>query len=132
MILRPLALLALLAACTPSAVSNMAQQETNMVCGRQKKSPAEFLSDMKAEKLPVQFQDTQYVAYSDTANMTVWTFTKPGNYAYPTVVCRKPVQQENTVRIHTQVICGASKKACDRLAQEFQKINENLKHTANP
>jgi hypothetical protein len=61
-----------------------------------------------------------WIAFSDPATRTIWLFVPMGAPSYPTVVKRSIVQQGNDAAvIQTNMLCEASKSACDDLAAEL-------------
>ena len=69
----------------------------------------------------------------DAANATLWTFAPDGHPAYPAAVKRETKQRDGSVYIDMNVLCGATKAACDQLIRDFQKLNDgirdNFKHS---
>jgi hypothetical protein len=61
---------------------------------------------------------------TDTATRTIWSFAPNGSPAYPTAVKRQVVEREGVVSINMDVLCGASKTACDDVVRTFRAINE--------
>lgn len=73
----------------------------------------------KDEKLGEAFRDKSYVAISDKANDTVWTFTVAGHPAHPSVVCRRPVQDGGNLRLQMDMRCNAAEAECEKLVHAF-------------
>ena len=80
----------------------------------------------KTEKLKEDFRDKSYVALSDKAKDTIWTFTVPGHPAHPSVVCRRPVQDGAELRLQMNVRCNASEAECQKLVTAFQELNQRM------
>ncbi|RFB78974.1 hypothetical protein [Methylovirgula sp. 4M-Z18] len=74
---------------------------------------------------------TYYEAFSDPKSQTVWTFTKPGHPAHPSVVCRYPVQMGQQVFLRMEVICHNTQGACDKLVADFQALNKTMSQHLN-
>lgn len=97
------------------------------LCGRPSEQPqAVFDRLTKTEKLKEDFRDKSYVAISDKAKDTVWTFTVPGHPAHPSVVCRRPVQDGADMRLQMNVQCNAAEAECQKLVAAFQKLNQRM------
>jgi hypothetical protein len=118
-----LARFALAAALLLSAAPAFAQD----LCGRPAEAPQALFDRLtKAEKLKEDFRDASYVAVSDKAKDTVWTFTVPGHPAHPSVVCRRPVQDGGEMRLEMNVRCGAAEAECQKLVRAFQELNQRM------
>ncbi len=63
---------------------------------------------------------------NDAAADTLWSFPPPGNPAYPAAVKRQVVEQNGTVSMKMEVLCGATKQACDDLVRSFVQLNDRL------
>jgi hypothetical protein len=61
---------------------------------------------------------------ADTAALTVWSFAPIGHPAYPAVVKRQAVQDAGGTSLQMEVLCEASKAACDELVRTFQQLSE--------
>jgi hypothetical protein len=97
------------------------------LCGRPPEEPQALLDRLtKAEKLGEAFRDASYVAISDKAKDTIWTFTVPGHPAHPSVVCRRPVQDNGKLRLQMDVRCNAAEAECEKLVQAFQELNQRM------
>ena len=97
------------------------------LCGRPREEPQALLDRLtKSEGLKEDFRDKSYVAVSDKAKGTVWTFTVPGHPAHPSVVCRRPVQDGAELRLQTQVQCNAVEAECQKLVKAFQELNQRM------
>jgi hypothetical protein len=60
----------------------------------------------------------------DKSHFTIWSFAPQGNPAYPSVVRRAAVQTATGVNMKMDVLCEASKNACDQLMLDFQALNQ--------
>jgi hypothetical protein len=97
------------------------------LCGRPREQPEALFDRLtKTEKLKEDFRDKSYVAVSDKARNTVWTFTVPGHPAHPSVVCRRPVQEGADMRLLMNVQCGAPEAECEKLVKAFQELNQRM------
>lgn len=73
---------------------------------------------------------------NDSANLTLWTFTKPGTSAHPSVVKRWAFEKDGAWYSQMRIRCGASKSQCDHLRDQFvamdKRENERVKSTLDP
>lgn len=91
------------------------------------KSVADALEALRAKpNVEISVQGDWTIA-EDPANHTLWSFAPKGHAAYPAVVKRKIVEKNGMVSIKTDVICEATKTACDALVREFMQMNENVR-----
>jgi hypothetical protein len=113
------------AACVPALFASAVLAQD--LCGRPREEPQALLDRLtKSEGLKEDFRDKSYVAISDKAKGTVWTFTVPGHPAHPSVVCRRPVQEGAEMRLQTQVQCNAIEAECQKLVKAFQELNQRM------
>src|SRR5262245_44802248 len=97
------------------------------LCGRPQEQPEPLFERLsKTEKLPEIHRDKAYVALHDKARATTWTFTVAGHPAHPTVVCRRPVQDGDRLRIEMGVSCGAAEAECEKLVNAFEELNRRM------
>ena len=97
------------------------------LCGRPAEQPQALFDRLtKTEKLREDFRDKSYVALSDKAKDTIWTFMVPGHPAHPSVVCRHPVQDGAELRLQMNVRCNASEAECHKLVTAFQELNQRM------
>jgi hypothetical protein len=62
---------------------------------------------------------------TDAAANTVWSFPPERDPAYPAVVKRQLSAGANgAVDVHMDVLCAASKTACDDLVRAFERMND--------
>jgi hypothetical protein len=67
----------------------------------------------------------------DKASHTLWSFSPESDPAYPAAVRRQLVVEDKTVLIKMDVLCEATKEACDKLVVDFQKLNDTIKQHMN-
>ncbi len=97
------------------------------LCGRPAEQPQALFDRLtRTEKLKEDFRDKSYVAISDKAKDTIWTFTVPGHPAHPSVVCRQPVQDGAELRLQMNVQCNAAEAECQKLVTAFQELNQRM------
>jgi len=62
---------------------------------------------------------------TDADTNTVWSFPPERDPAYPAVVKRQLTAAPNgAVDVHMDVLCAASKTACDDLVRAFERMND--------
>ena len=77
-------------------------------------------------KIQVSVQGGWTIA-SDKENKTLWSFSPKGDPSYPSAVKRVVEERDDTVFVHMDVLCEASKSACDNLVRQFQQLNERMR-----
>jgi hypothetical protein len=55
----------------------------------------------------------------DKAHQTIWSFTPPGQPAYPAAIKRVFVKRETGTAIEMKVLCQAPRPACDAMVRKF-------------
>ncbi|MFI4936719.1 MAG: DUF4019 domain-containing protein [Caulobacterales bacterium] len=68
----------------------------------------------------------------DKAALTIWSFSPPQDPAYPAVVKREIVKTGEAASLRTNVLCEASKAACDNLVREFEQLNQTAAQSLRP
>ena len=88
---------------------------------------AEALASLQANpKIQISVQNGWTIA-TDKENQTLWSFSPKGDPSYPSAVKRIVEERSDTVFVHMDVLCEASKPACDNLVQQFQQLNERMR-----
>ena len=64
---------------------------------------------------------------ADRSTNTVWSFTPPGHPAHPSVVRRTVVEKDGSIHVRTNVLCKAAKPTCDKLAADFNQLNNRMR-----
>lgn len=67
-----------------------------------------------------------WTTIDDRQSNAIWTFTPPGHAAHPAVIRRGIVETNGGLGIHMTALCQAAKGPCDRLMEEFTKLNEQV------
>ena len=92
-------------------------------------SPAQAMMALQARP-DVRFTEQRgWTVAEDRANQAVWSFVPPGHPAYPAVVRRQIVQRNGRLLAVVQVMCGATKPACDALVRDFQQSNQAIRQS---
>jgi hypothetical protein len=61
-------------------------------------------------------------------NSGIWSFTPDTHPAHPAVIKRTIIQVGGSISLGMQVLCGATKRECDQLVEEFKHLNAQIKH----
>jgi hypothetical protein len=65
---------------------------------------------------------------TDDASATIWSFPPAGDPAYPSAVKRQIVATPGGgSTVQTDVLCEASKQACDDLVRSFDQLNHQVR-----
>jgi hypothetical protein len=88
---------------------------------------AEALKALRAKPNVEISVQRDWTIVDDPASYALWSFAPQGHAAYPAVVKRKVVEKDGMVSIKTDVICEATKTACDALVREFMQMNQNVR-----
>jgi|SRR5690606_41230642 len=90
-------------------------------------APGKLQSELaEGEKLPEVFRDDKYVAFQDKETWAMWTFTLPTHPAHPAVVCRRPVQEGETITLDMVINCQGETTACNQLDVDFRALNARM------
>jgi len=60
------------------------------------------------------------------ATQTMWSFPPERHAAYPSVVKRTVIESEGRLSVEMDILCEATKFACDRLDESFKALNERV------
>lgn len=85
------------------------------------------LKDLHARPGVVFSTKDGWTVANEAATATLWSFPPPGHPAYPSAVKRRVVQDGDRVKIEMQVLCQASKAACDDLVRTFEQLNAQIR-----
>jgi hypothetical protein len=97
------------------------------LCGRPREAPDALLQRLtRTEKLPESGRDAGYVTVIDKEKGILWSFTRAGHPAHPSVVCRQPVEAGGKVSIDMAIQCEASDDSCAELAGAFESLNQKM------
>lgn len=86
-------------------------------------SPAAALAELKTKPGVAITQEDGWTIATERSAMTLWSFAPAGHPAYPAAVKRRVVQEGGAVSVKMDVMCGASKAACDDLVRSFATLN---------
>jgi hypothetical protein len=117
---------ALCLAVTPAAAADPIPEAPKSTVGY---STAEAALAALRAKPGVTFADQDgWTIATDDADNAVWSFPPQHDPAYPAVVRRQMTPgPKGSVSVQMDVLCSASKTACDDLVRAFERMNEEVK-----
>jgi hypothetical protein len=86
-------------------------------------SVAEALKSLRSQRGVVFTTENGWLIATDDAAYTIWSFAPEGYPAYPAAVRRQVVPHGNGSIIQMNVLCEATKEACDALVRTFAEMN---------
>ncbi len=86
---------------------------------------AAAMADLKAKKDATISVQNGWTVIEDQAGAAIWSFVPVGHPAYPAVIRRAIVVQDGKSGIATESLCQASKSACDKLMDEYEKAGSH-------
>jgi len=89
-------------------------------------SVADALSALQAKEDMNISVEEGWTIITEPGGLTIWSFSPPGQPAYPAVARRVFYQEAGVWYIKMDVRCEAEKTACDQLQQDFEALNENM------
>lgn len=93
------------------------------------KSVADALNALKAQPDVTIRTDNNWTIFIDERNFTIWSFAPTSHPAYPSVIKRQVTPRlGGGSEITMNVLCEASKPACDQLVRDFAALNNRLPH----
>ena len=84
---------------------------------------AEALKDLRSKSGVVFTTENGWLIATNEAAYTIWSFAPQDYPAYPAVVKRQVVARGSGSSIHMNVLCEATKAACDDLVRTFAEMN---------
>ena len=86
---------------------------------------AAALGALKA-KPGVKFESNDGWTIANDTDGAMWSFTPENHYANPSVGRRALRQQDGRFFVETQILCQASKAACDRLRDDYALLDRRM------
>lgn len=84
---------------------------------------AAALTDLRSRRSVVFTTENGWLIATDDAAYTFWSFAPQSYPAYPAVVKRQVIPRGTGSRVEMNVLCEASKAACDELVRTFERMN---------
>jgi hypothetical protein len=92
-------------------------------------SVAAALADLHSRP-DVQFsQEHGWTIANDASKMTLWSFPPKEDPAYPSAVKRSVIKADKGVNMKMDVLCESTQAACDKLAQDFDALNDRMRNS---
>ena len=103
--------------------TGIAKTNAEMMCGRAATSAAQILVDLHRDN-PGHFlrEAGRFSIFEDGKYSSLWFFTRLGDPAHPSFLCRAPTPTEQTWTIKTQIMCGSDEATCQELSELINKI----------
>ena len=92
-------------------------------------SVSEALSSLRARPDVTIQVKAGWTIVDDRAHGILWSFTPPGHPAYPAAVKRILAKRDGAWYVDTRMLCEAEKPACDKLADDFYELNDNMRRS---
>jgi hypothetical protein len=91
-------------------------------------SVAAALADLHSKPEVIFREEGGWVIAEDRSHYTLWSFATEGDPAYPSAVKRTAVQEAGgNVTMNMNILCEATQSACDKLAEDFNALNERAR-----
>jgi|SRR5579859_1228523 len=88
---------------------------------------AAALADLRSRPNVVLRTESGFTIATDSASNTIWVFTSEGQPAYPAAIKRQFVRGgDGGTSLDMNVLCEASKAACDNLVRTFEALNARM------
>jgi hypothetical protein len=90
---------------------------------------AEALATLKKKQGVTINEPEGWTIITDThpSMITMWSFAPKTDAAYPAVAKRIFYEDEKGWYVKMNILCEAKKAACDKFAQDFQNLNEEMR-----
>ena len=72
---------------------------------------------------------TGWTVITEKDGLTLWSFTPQSHPAYPAAIKRTVSEENGAWIMHMDVLCEADKKPCDKLVEDFQALNEQMRQS---
>jgi hypothetical protein len=91
-------------------------------------SVAAALADLHSKPEVLFREEGGWIIAEDRSHYTLWSFATEGDPAYPSAVKRTAVQEAGgSVTMNMNILCEATQSACDKLAEDFNAVNERAR-----
>jgi hypothetical protein len=91
-------------------------------------SVATALADLHSKPEVIFREEGGWIIAEDRSHYTLWSFATEGDPAYPSAVKRTAVQEAGgSVTMNMNILCEAAQSACDKLAEDFNAVNERAR-----
>ncbi|MCW9047247.1 MAG: hypothetical protein OQK46_04135 [Gammaproteobacteria bacterium] len=67
------------------------------------------------------------ISLVENGNHVIWFFSPKKHTAYPAVIKKSIVAKDNGIETKIVTLCEAPKPECDKLSEQFKKINSEYK-----
>ena len=67
-----------------------------------------------------------WIIVTDNTNKVLWSFVTQEHPSYPSVVRRAVVEEDNQIRIITEIRCSSTRAICDSLVNDFIILNQKI------
>jgi len=116
--------------CAAVAITATGATAAETFCGEAFTSHEALEAAIKAKPgIKVIASDASVVSYSETGKSIIWNFSTKASPAFPTVVCRRLVEKSGSFNLATDIKCGASQEACNRLAASYRELDNQMKQS---
>jgi hypothetical protein len=86
---------------------------------------AAALADLHSKPGVVFREEGGWTIADDRSRYTLWSFAPEGDPSYPSAVKRTALQEtDGSVTMNMNILCEAPQPACDKLAEDFNALNE--------
>jgi hypothetical protein len=90
-------------------------------------SVAVALSDLEKRPGVVVSNRQGWVIIEDKQRGSVWSFSAQADPSYPSAVRRTISTEGGAVYVHSDILCEASKTACDDLVRRFGQLDQQMR-----
>jgi len=90
------------------------------------------LESMRAKSGVKTSMQSGWTVIEDPSTQSLWSFTPPGHSAHPSAVHRKVITEGDGILVQSNVLCEASKPACDAVVAEFNKLDQAVRESLRP
>ena len=91
-------------------------------------SVAAALKDLHSKPEVIFREEGGWIIAEDRSHYTLWSFATESDPAYPSAVKRTAVQEAGgSVTMNMNILCEAKQDACDKLAADFNELNERAR-----
>lgn len=91
-------------------------------------SVAAALADLHSKPQVIFREEGGWIIAEDRSHYTLWSFATEGDPAYPSAVKRTAVQEAGgSVTMNMNILCESNQDACDKLAANFNELNERAR-----
>jgi hypothetical protein len=90
-------------------------------------SPAAAMQALRSRPDVVFWVNNGWTVAQEKSTGTIWSFAPESDPSYPSVAKRELIREAGAWSVKTNILCGATQSACNKLAADFKKLDDAMR-----